>query len=164
MKLYVTGTPGTGKSTLALALQDHFMHLEVLEIKNLLIKFNLLEEYEPERDTTIFDDILATKSIQNFLESKDDYILVGPVLSLVEIDFDCIIVLTCSKRNELEARLAQRNYKLTKIKENIEAELLGEVLGETLDLFSEKLSVLILDSCKLSVQELISKITPSLPN
>ena len=163
MKLYITGTPGTGKSTLSIALQKHYKNLEPIEIKTLLINFNLLEEYEPDRDTTIFDDISATKIIKKFLESKDNYILVGPVLPLADLDFDSIIVLTCSLKNVLEERLAKRSYKISKIKENVEAELVGEVLGETLDLFSKKSKVLVLDSCKLSVQELINKITSNKP-
>ena len=66
-------------------------------------------------------------------------------------------------KNVLEERLAKRSYKISKIKENVEAELVGEVLGETLDLFSKKSKVLVLDSCKLSVQELINKITSNKP-
>ena len=158
MRLFITGTPGTGKSTVSLALKKAFSIDNAFEIKDLLIKFNLLEEYEPERDTTVFDDKSAIEKIQSFLKSKDNYILAGPPLAFEEIDFTCIIVLTCSKKLILKERLSKRGYKNSKISENLEAELLGEILGEIMDTFSNKNKILVLDSCKLSVQELITKI------
>ena len=67
MKLFITGTPGTGKSTLSLALKEELNYLEIFEIKELLIKFNLLEEYEKERDTTIFVNVVYAGSYKNSL-------------------------------------------------------------------------------------------------
>ncbi len=158
MKLFITGTPGTGKSTLSLALKEELNYLEIFEIKELLIKFNLLEEYEKERDTTIFDGLLAKNTIQNFLKLKDNYVLVGPVLPFDEIEFTHIIVLTCSLKLVLEERLKKRKYKKSKIEENLEAELLGVILGEVMDDFPDRKDILILDSCKSSIQELVSVI------
>ncbi len=158
MKFYITGTPGCGKSTLSSALNRSLGNFDVYEIKDLLIKFNLLEEYEPDRDTTVFDDVLAVETIQNFLKGKDNFILVGPCIHFKEIDFSCIIVVTCSLKALLEERLAKRGYKKSKIQDNLEAELVGEILGEAMDFFSEKYKLLVLDSCKNSPDELIVKI------
>lgn len=158
LKLYITGTPGTGKSTLSKALKTRYPTFNVFEIKELLIKFDLLEEYEPERDTTIFDELKAGNQIHQFLKSKDDFILVGPALDVGEIPFSCIIVLTCSKKSILESRLKEREYDFSKINENLEAELLGEILGEILDIYDTRTKILALDSCTYSIQELISKI------
>ena len=158
MRLFITGTPGTGKSTVSLALKKAFSFDDAFEIKDLLIKFNLLEEYEPERDTTVFNDKSAIEKIQSFLKFKDNYILAGPPLAFEEIDFTCVIVLTCSKKLILKERLAKRGYKNSKIQENLEAELLGEILGEVMDIFPIKNKILVLDSCNLSVEEIITKI------
>lgn len=156
MKFFITGTPGTGKSTLSLELKNKLnKFLDIFEIKELLIKYDLLEEYEPERDTTVFDDDSAIKTIQNFLKEKDNFILVGPCLPFDAIDFTCIIVLTCSLKGALEERLAKRGYKKSKIQDNIEAELFGEILGEAMDFFSEKYKILVLDSCIKTPEELI---------
>lgn len=158
MKLFITGTPGTGKSTLSLALKNEKPEFEIYEIKELLIKFDLLQEYEPERDTTIFDSLLAKNKIQEFLKTHDNYILVGPPLSFDEIEFTHIIVLTCSLKLILEERLRKRKYKKSKIEENLEAELLGVILGEVMEYFPNRKDILILDSCKNSIKELVSSI------
>lgn len=162
MKFFITGTPGTGKSTLSVvlskALQKDLGSCDIYEIKELLIKYDLLEEYEPERDTTVFDDVLATQTIQNFLKEKDNYILAGPCLPLNELDFSCIIVLTCSLKAVLEGRLSQRGYRESKIQENLEAELVGEILGEVMDYFTDNKNILILDSCKNTPDQLINNI------
>lgn len=158
MKLFITGTPGTGKSSLSLALKNEFKEIFIYEMKELLIKFDLLEEYEPERDTTIFDDKSAKNEIELFLKDKENYILAGPPIPFDNLDFTCIIVLTCSKKLVLEERLKTRNYKTSKIQENLESELLGEILGEVMDYFSANNKILVLDSCKNSIGELVNHV------
>lgn len=162
MKFFITGTPGTGKSTLSVALSKALSKglssYEIYEIKELLIKYDLLEEYEPERDTTVFDDDLATQTIQTFLKTKENFILVGPSLPFTEIDFSCIIVLICSLKAVLEERLSKRGYKKSKIQDNIDAELVGEILGEVMDYFPDEKNILVLDSCKNSLEQLVSNI------
>jgi adenylate kinase len=158
MKIFITGTPGTGKTTLGKALKERIGLKSCFEIKELLIRFDLLEEYEPNRDTTVFTESLAIKKIQDFLKSEDNYILVGPPLQFDEINFSSIIVLVCSVKSILYNRLAQRGYKESKIVENIEAELLGEVLGNIMDYFSYKSQIHVFDSCTSPFESLLSQI------
>ena len=152
MKFFITGTPGTGKSTLSLALKNEFKEIIIYEMKDLLIKFNLLEDYEPQRDTTIFDDISAKNEIEIFLKDKENYILAGPPIPFSGLEFTCIIVLTCSKKLVLEERLKTRKYKKSKIQENLESELLGVILGEVIDYFPTNNNILVLDTCKNSIE------------
>ena len=158
MKVFITGTPGTGKSTLSLALKSSLNVPNVFEIKDLLSSFDLLEEYEPERDTTLFDEEKATTKIQSFLVSKENYLLVGPPLDFNQLSFDAVIVLICSKKLQLQERLSSRGYSQSKIDENIEAELLGEILGQSMDMFQERIPILTIDTCKLTIEESVDKI------
>ena len=96
--------------------------------------------------------------IQSFLKSKTNYLLVGPPLDFDQISFDVVIVLVCSKKLLLQERLSSRGYSQSKIDENIEAELLGELLGECMDVFEERIPILTLDTCKLTVEESVEKV------
>ena len=163
MKIYVTGSPGTGKTTLSKSLQKlliKFSNFNVFEIRDILEQNQLLEEYEKKRDTSIFDLTKSMLFIQNMLLEEESFILAGPLLPFNLLRFDFIIVLTCSKREKLINRLSNRNYKISKIEENVEAELLGEVLGNTLDWISEyKLNPKpnLFDTCSLNIDEIIQQ-------
>ena len=159
MKIFITGSPGTGKTTLSKALKDRFKIQEFVELKDFLIKKDLLEEYEEARDTNLFDIAKAKNLVQKHLEKFDEFIICGPPLPFDNLSFHLIIVLTCSKKKLLEERLSSRNYKEKKIKENIEAELLGEVLGNTLDWLASNGKIITLDSCKYTIDELIIQIS-----
>ena len=164
MKIYITGSPGTGKTTISdnlTKLLSSQLDIKLIGIKSFLKENGLLEEYERERDTTIFDSNKAIEYLQKFLSPMESYILEGPLLPFNDIKFDYIIVLTCSKAKNLRKRLSKRNYRPEKINENIEAELLGEVLGNTLDWLTTKKiyqEPIIIDSCKLSKEEILRKL------
>lgn len=158
MKIFITGTPGTGKSTISLALKESLNLLDIFEMKDLLAKLNLLEEYDPDLDTNLFDEKKATKEIQVYLELKNDFILVGPPLNFDNLIFDYVIVLTCSKKVILQDRLKLRGYSQPKINENLEAELLGVILGQSMDFFESKTTLLIYDSCESTIEQLLPQI------
>lgn len=164
MKLYITGSPGTGKTTISIALQKELnkqSFIEIFEIRNILEENHLLEEYEKERDTNLFDLDKAMNFIQDLLSNKESFILVGPPLPFNNLDFSSIIVLTCSKKNLLIKRLSKRNYMKKKIDENIDAEFASVTLGYIMDWISEnkvKSSLEIVDTCKNDILDNIQVI------
>lgn len=54
--ILITGTPGTGKSSLAESLQHNFDGLTHLNISDIIKERKLGESYNPEWDTWEFDD------------------------------------------------------------------------------------------------------------
>ena len=160
MKIYITGSPGTGKSTLGEELEKRLEKIEFFEIRQLLEANSLLVEYEPERDTTIFDEEPVINFLEDFFSEKDFYILAGPFLPFESLKFDYLIVLTCSKRELLANRLAKRNYRQTKIEENLEAEFVGEILGNTLDWltsYNSDQEPIIYDTCTLDCKTIVQQ-------
>lgn len=122
MKLALTGTPGTGKSTVADMVDAGFGVVRL----NDLIKGGYNEGFDEEKRCWIAD-IGRLSAYTTCL--KGDYILEGHVSHLLPVDV--VIVLRASPA-ALRRRLAGRGWAEAKIRENIEAEALDIILVEAL--------------------------------
>ncbi len=124
MKWALTGTPGTGKTTVASLLDGPVTHLSAL-----LEDPSFRTGYDDARETAIADvDALA-----DWLEDQPDGILVESHLAH-RLPIDRVIVLRCHPdvlRDRLEGREA--DITDTKIEENVEAERLDVILAEAID-------------------------------
>jgi len=124
MMVGITGTPGTGKSTVAneLARQGY----SVLHLSDTISGY--LIEKDEERDTSIIDEERwAAEFIpcQGFVEGHLAHLL----------PCDRIVVLRC-RPDILMERLHERGYGKEKIRENALAEALDVILIETVDSYS----------------------------
>jgi adenylate kinase len=122
MKLALTGTPGTGKSTVADMVDAGFKVVHLNE----LIKDGYSEGFDDEKKCWIAD-IDKLSDFTNGL--KGDHILEGHVSHLLPAD--AAIVLRASPE-ALRRRLNDRGWGEAKIRENIEAEALDIILVEAL--------------------------------
>jgi adenylate kinase len=123
----LTGTPGTGKSTVAriLALNG----LNVIELGDLAKEKRLLEKLDRKRNTYEVD----VKKLDRALSEIDDAqttILVGHLSHLVSSDM--VIVLRC-RPSVLAKRLRARGYADSKVAENAQAEALDVILIESVE-------------------------------
>jgi len=122
MRLALTGTPGTGKSTIADMVDAGFKVVHLNE----LIKDGYSEGFDEEKKCWIAD----IDKLSAFTEGlMGDHILEGHVSHLLPVD--TIIVLRASPR-ALRLRLKCRGWDEAKIRENIEAEALDIILVEAL--------------------------------
>ncbi|MHA2365627.1 MAG: AAA family ATPase [Candidatus Hodarchaeales archaeon] len=154
MKIYVTGTPGTGKTTLSLSIKTEFPDMHLFEINNLLEQLRLFEEYDQERKVSVYDPFKVYLPLEKFLKDYEHFIIVGAPIPFQIFTWDCLIVLSCTKGDILKQRLVKRGYSEKKILENLEAEFVGEILGSTMDWLSIYGPIITLDSCVLSIKEL----------
>lgn len=122
MKLAITGTPGTGKSTIADMVNAGFKVIHV----NDLIKEGFNEGVDERRNCLIAD---IDKLSDHVKELKGDVILEGHVAHLLPADM--VIVLRASPV-ALKERLLRRGWSEAKIRENIEAEALDLILVEAM--------------------------------
>ncbi len=120
MKIIITGTPGTGKTSIARQLSKK-EKIEIYDCKKLIEKINAFK---------INDDgemeVLMPKfrnALKKWLLKKEDWIIESHLLCEIKLDADFIFVLRCNKKN-LEKRLKKRKYNLKKIEDNILVELL----------------------------------------
>jgi adenylate kinase len=118
----ITGTPGTGKSSIAdeLARRSY----RVVHLSDTMAGFVL--EKDEGRDTLVVDEEAWTSSFV-------------PVEGIVEghlahlLPCDRVIILRC-RPDSLSKRLSARGYDKMKIHENTEAEALDVILIETLEI------------------------------
>jgi len=116
MKIVITGSPGTGKTTIAKLLSKQ-MNLELISIKEHVEQNDLCEGEECEVD------ISKLKRSLEFLDEKDDYIIEGHLACEQRIPADFLFVLRADPE-VLRERLSERNYGPEKLRENLMAEIL----------------------------------------
>jgi len=157
----ITGTPGTGKTTLAKKLAQK-LNAEIINLTGIVNKNNLYAGIDKERDAKIVDEFQLKKFVVNLIETKfpdseniidakivDEFQLKKFVVNLIETKFPDseniiiegllshfmpathIIVLRTSP-GVLKKRLELRGYSKAKVKENLDAEFLGVCLEESL--------------------------------
>ena len=120
--IIVTGTPCTGKTTLAKEIAKRFKFKYV--DANKIVKDNDLSDgYDKERDCEIVD----VKNLNRVLKAiiKEEYkVVIDSHLSheLPNDLVDLCIVTKCNLK-ELEKRLKERDYSKEKIRENLDSEI-----------------------------------------
>ena len=141
----ITGTPGTGKSSVAEELARR--GYPVVHLSDTTARFVL--EKDEVRDTLVIDEeawISSFIPVEGFVEGHLAHLL----------PCDRVIILRC-RPDELKKRLLSRNYSEMKIHENADAEALDVILVETLDVHPPG-HIYELDTTSTSVPECTSLI------
>lgn len=148
MRIAVTGTPGTGKTTVARLLAGE-LHYNYVDLNPLLLKDYKLD-YDDEQETWEVDAGLASRN----LKFSDDCVIDGHISHI--FDVDAVVVLRCAP-GELAARLTGKGWKLSKIEENLEAEGLNVISDEVWD-SPEKRRVVEVDTTRRTPDEVVEEI------
>ena len=123
MRLGVTGTPGTGKTTATDLVESD---LDIVHLNEIVREEGLYTEVDEERDSVVADlEAVATR-----LEGRDDVIVESHLAH--HLDLDAVVVLRCEP-TELERRLRDRGASAAKAAENAESEALDVILSEAVD-------------------------------
>ena len=128
MRVAVTGTPGTGKTTAtelvdAEADGDADAVAAVVHLNEVIREEGFHEGEDPERGSLVADlDALA-----DWLEGRDDVLVESHLAH--HFDADRVVVLRCEPEH-LERRLRERGESAEKARENAESEALDVVLSE----------------------------------
>lgn len=137
--IYITGIPGTGKSSIG-ELLGKKLNLTILEISKLILEEELFERFDNEMQTHVFDEDIVIDRLEEILNEGKEYVIVGPILPINKKFIKKVIVLFTEPRI-LRERLKTRNYNEKKIEENIEALLMGITIGEARDFFSDSIII-----------------------
>jgi adenylate kinase len=124
--IIVTGTPGTGKTTVAkrLAKKNNATYIDVNEV---IKEHKLGQKYDKKRKVKIID----TKKLNGYLikiikeaKAKKTSLIIDSHLShYLPKEYVDLCMVTKSTLRKLQNRLKKRNYSKAKIQENLECEI-----------------------------------------
>jgi len=153
MIVALTGTPGTGKTSVAEVLRSK--GFEVIDLNKEAYDNNFLIGKDVKRNSNIVD----IDKINNYVYSKyggKEIVFMEGHLSHLLKNIEKIIVLRCNPKI-LEKNLLKKGWKKEKIKENIEAETLDVILCETFEIHKER-NIFEIDTSDKSVEEISNMI------
>ena len=124
MKILLSGTPGTGKTSIAKRLGDS-LKLKYISLNDFAERNNLVESVDKKRDCMIIDEKRLAVEVEKI---KEDCILDGHLAHFCKGNLTIVLR---TNPEELKARLKKRGWSSEKISENIEAEILDSCLIES---------------------------------
>jgi len=147
MRIVITGSPGTGKSTIAKLLSKE-MDLELMQIKEIVEEKKLMNKKHEV-------DIKKLSRLLIQLKKKKDFIIEGHLACELKLPADFIFVLRTNPKI-LKRRLSKRKYEKGKIEENLMAEMLDYCTQRVQKEYRKK--PLELDTSELNAKQAMSKI------
>ncbi len=129
MLIGLTGTPGTGKSSVSDLLKERCGY-RVIHLNELIKEERLYSEVDEVRDTLVADMDKVSARVSELVDESDAVTILDSHLS--HYIADIVIVLRASP-DKLRERLSRRNYSQAKVSENVEAEALDVILVESVE-------------------------------
>ncbi len=126
MKIMISGTPGTGKTETASEL-SRLMDLRLVKVNDLAQSEGIIEGEDRSRGSLIVDDSRLSRIVSSI---EDDIVLEGHMAHLCKGD---LAVVLRTSPDVLEKRLSSRGWGVSKIRENLEAEVLDVITQEAVD-------------------------------
>jgi adenylate kinase len=129
VRVVVTGTPGTGKTSATDVLADDHdldVALDVVHLNEVIRGEGLYEDVDEERDSVIAD----LGAIRDWLGDRDEWLIESHLAH--HLDADRVVVLRC-RPDVLRERLQGRDESAASIDENAESEALDVILAAAVD-------------------------------
>jgi adenylate kinase len=150
MLVGITGTPGTGKTSVTRLLESRTSY-RVIHINELIKEEKLYSEVDAQRDCVVADMDRVDRRVREIADSDDITILDSHLSHHIA---DSVIVLR-TRPDVLRERLEKRRYSPEKIQENLEAEALDIILCESAEWCD---NVFEIDTTSQSVERTLSNI------
>jgi adenylate kinase len=123
MRVAVTGTPGTGKTT---AVESLDTDLDAVHLNDVITEEGFVTERDEQRDSAVAD----LDAVAGYLDGREDVLFESHLAH--HFDADRVVVLRCHPE-QLESRLTDRGEPAEKAEENAESEALDVVLAEAVE-------------------------------
>lgn len=158
--IIVSGTPGTGKTTISKKVSK-LLNFEYVDVNKIIKKENLCESYDKKRDCMIVDENKLQKNLSEYIKKSRRNLIIDSHMSyFIPSKLVNLCIITSCTIEKLRPRLEKRKYSKSKIKENLESEIFNVCLEEAKQ---AKHTILeISTSEKLDYSELIKSIKKQL--
>jgi len=154
----VTGTPGTGKTTVSTILSEK-LGARHIELSKFSIENGYVIEEDVERDTKVVDMDALGSAVRGIIEKTASPVVIDGHYAHELVDEPLITYLFVLRRQPwgLKGVLEARLYSSDKVWENLEAEIMGVITGEALELISSS-KVIEVDTSSQSSHETAEQI------
>ncbi len=124
--IVVTGTPGTGKTSIGRLLSEKIRG-HYINLSDLVLTEKMYVGYDEDRESYIIDEKIVVRKIRELYSTiKEDFLIIDTHYpEVVPGDIVYAYIVLRIKPSELKKRLVNRGWKTMKVVENVEAELLG---------------------------------------
>ncbi len=126
MKILISGTPGTGKTSVSELLAKKLGY-RLVRINDFAEEKGLVEGVDKIRGSGIIDEVRLEAEVGRI---SGDVVVEGHLAHLCKGD---VSVVLRTRPDDLEKRLSLRKWGKKKIHENVEAEMLDVILTEAVD-------------------------------
>ena len=147
----ITGTPGTGKSTVGRLLAQR--GLFVVEVGDLCRRHGIYS-YIENGETLVIDEGKLSEFLSGYLREIEEAVVVGHLSHHYPEPASVVVLRT--RPDVLEERLRSKGWPRRKIEENVEAEALDIILAEALEMHGGKVSEI--DTTALSPGEVCERV------
>lgn len=143
--ILVTGTPGTGKTTMATALAEA-TQLRHVNVGELVRQKNLHDGWDEDFECHIINEDLVCDELEDMMEGGGNIVDHHGCDFFPECWFDRVVVLQ-TDNTVLYDRLNKRGYKGSKLTNNIECEIFQTLLEEAKESYPEDIVVALRSDC-----------------
>ena len=130
MIICLSGTPGSGKTTLAKKIAAD-LELEYIDGNQIIEKYELSEGYDKEKDCNIIDEKRFSDAVMKECSSKDkNYVIDSHMSHYLPADKVIMCIICTCNLKELKKRLEKRGYSKEKVRENLDVEIFDTCFTE----------------------------------
>ena len=148
----ITGTPGTGKTSLAKTLAKK-LKIKYLNVNKVIQEYKLREKYERKRQTYIVNEKKLSKILVRLIKEYKDLIIDSHLSHFIPKKHVDICIVTKTDLKVLKKRLEKRKYSKAKVKENLDAEIFEICHTEAQD---QGHNIILVDTTKNSINKCLS--------